>query len=68
VLIAIVPAIAAGWYVANWWLSSFTYRITLAPLMFLGCGLLAILIAWATVSYQAVRAASVEPVKSLRYE
>lgn len=68
VLIAIVPAIGAGWYVANWWLSSFTYRITLAPLLFIGCGLLAILIAWATVSYQAVRAASVEPVKSLRYE
>ncbi|MBL7852045.1 MAG: ABC transporter permease [Cyclobacteriaceae bacterium] len=68
VLIAIVPAIAGGWYVANWWLSSFSYRITLSPLIFVGCGLLAIVIAWATVSYQAIRAASVDPVKSLRYE
>lgn len=68
VIIAIVPAIAAGWYVANWWLDSFTYRITLTPLMFVACGLLAIVIAWVTVSYQAIRAASIEPVKSLRYE
>jgi len=68
VLIAMIPAIAGGWYVANWWLSSFSYRIDLNPLVFVGCGFLAIIIAWITVSYQAVRAASVEPVKSLRYE
>lgn len=68
VLIAIVPAIAGGWYVANWWLSSFSYRITLGPGVFIVCGIAAIVIAWLTVSYQAIRAASVEPVKSLRYE
>ncbi len=68
VLIAIIPAIAGGWYVSNWWLSSFSYRITVTPFVFLGCGLAAIVIAWLTVSYQAIRAASVEPVKSLRYE
>lgn len=68
VLIAIVPAIAGGWYVSNWWLSSFSYRVDINPLLFAGCGLLAIVIAWVTVSYQAIRAASVEPVKSLRYE
>lgn len=68
VLIAMIPAIAGGWYVADWWLRSFSYRITLNPLLFVGCGLLAILVAIATVSYQAIRAASVEPVKSLRYE
>lgn len=68
VLIAMVPAIGAGWYVANWWLSTFSYRMTLTPVLFIGCGVVAIAIAWLTVSYQAVRAASVEPVKSLRYE
>lgn len=68
VLIAIVPAVAGGWYVANWWLSSYTYRITLNPLVFVLCGLAAIIVAWLTVSYQAIRAASVAPVKSLRYE
>lgn len=68
VLIAMVPAIGAGWFVANWWLSTFSYRMTLTPVLFVGCGLIAISIAWITVSYQAVKAASVEPVKSLRYE
>ncbi len=68
VLIAIVPAIGGGWYVANWWLSTFSYRIELNPLLFVMCGLGAILVAWLTVSYQAIRAASVEPVRSLRYE
>ncbi len=68
VLIALVPAIGAGWYVANWWLSTFSYRMTLTPVLFIGCGVLAIAIAWLTVSYQALKAASVEPVKSLRYE
>lgn len=68
VLIAMVPAIASGWYVANWWLSSFSYRVEVNPLLMVACGGLAIVIAWITVSYQAIRAASVEPVKSLRYE
>lgn len=68
VVIALVPAIAGGWYVANWWLSSFSFRIPLSPLLFIGCSVAAIVIAWVTVSYQAIRAASVDPVKSLRYE
>jgi putative ABC transport system permease protein len=68
VFIALIPAVAGGWYVANWWLSSFSYRIPLTPWLFIGCSVLAIVIAWATVSYQAVKAASVDPVRSLRYE
>ena len=68
VLIALVPAVIGGWYTANWWLNSFSYRIALSPLLFIGCAVAAIVIAWVTVSYQAIRAASTDPVKSLRYE
>ncbi len=68
VLIALVPAVIGGWYTANWWLNSFSYRITLSPFLFIGCAVAAIVIAWVTVSYQAIRAASTDPVKSLRYE
>jgi putative ABC transport system permease protein len=68
VVIALIPAIAGGWYVANWWLSSFSFRISLSPLLFIVCAVAAIVIAWITVSYQAIKAASVDPVKSLRYE
>ncbi|MBL7863950.1 MAG: ABC transporter permease [Cyclobacteriaceae bacterium] len=68
VIIALVPSIAGAWFVADWWLSTFSYHIALSPLTFAGCAVGAILIAWITVSYQSIRAASTEPVKSLRYE
>ena len=68
VLIAIVPAMVAGWYVANWWLKDFVYRTELSPLIFIGCALVAIVIAWITVSFQSIKAAKINPVNSLRYE
>ena len=68
VLIAIIPAIVVGWYVADWWLGDFMYRIELSPILFVGSALVAILIALITVSYQSVKAATGSPVGSLRYE
>ncbi len=68
VLIAILPAIMLGWWAANWWLSDFMYRIQLNPLLFILSALAAIVIAWITVSYQSIKAASSNPVSSLRYE
>jgi putative ABC transport system permease protein len=68
VLIAILPAVGFGWYVANWWLSDFVYRIKLSPVLFVGSALAAIFIAWITVSYQSIKAAASNPVNSLRYE
>ena len=68
VLIAILPAVGFGWYVADWWLKDFTYRVELNPILFLGSAFVAIVIAWITVSYQSVKAASTNPVSSLRYE
>jgi putative ABC transport system permease protein len=68
VLIAIFPAVVLGWYVADWWLKDFTYRIELSPFLFLGSALGAVVIAWITVSYQSIKAASSNPVHSLRYE
>jgi len=68
VLIAIVPAMALGWYVADWWLADFNYRIELTPWIFVASGLSALAIAWLTVSYQSIKAAASNPVTSLRYE
>ena len=50
------------------WLQDFAYRIELSWVIFLMAGLAALGIALITVSYQAVRAALADPVKSLRYE
>ncbi len=68
VLIAIIPAVGLGWYLANWWLADFPYRIELSPLIFIVSAFLSIVIAWLTVSYQSLKAASSKPVDSLRYE
>jgi putative ABC transport system permease protein len=52
----------------NKWLQVFAYRITISWWMFAIAGLLAILIALFTVSFQAIKAAITNPVKSLRTE
>lgn len=68
VLIAFIPAAFGGWYVSKQWLESFAYRIDVDPLIIVFSGLISMLLAWATVSYQAIKTASTSPVDSLRYE
>jgi putative ABC transport system permease protein len=68
VIIAFIPAAVAGWYVVNSWLSGFAYRVDINPLIFAGSGIVAIVIAWLTVSFQSIKAAATNPVESLRYE
>jgi putative ABC transport system permease protein len=52
----------------NRWLQNFAYRINIGWWMLVLAGLLALLIALLTVSYQAVKAARANPVDALRYE
>lgn len=68
VLIALLIATPIAWYAMSQWLSAYAYRISIQWWMFAGAGLLASLIALVTVSFQAIRAALVNPVKSLRAE
>ncbi len=68
VLIANVLAWPMAWYFMKGWLQNFAYRIGLSLWMFLLTAGLALLIALATVSFQTVRAASKNPVDSLRFE
>ncbi len=68
VIIAFVPASAIAWWVCSQWLSGFAFRIPIDPLIFAGAGLAAIVISWVTVSYHSFKAASANPVNSLRYE
>ncbi len=68
VLIAFVPAAVAAWFIVDSWLKGFEYRIDIDPLVFIGSGVIAIVIAWLTVSYQSIKAAAANPVNSLRYE
>ncbi|UHG93634.1 ABC transporter permease [Spirosoma oryzicola] len=68
VLIALVIASPIAWYVMDKWLADFPYKITIAWWMFALAGLFAIGIALLTVSFQSVKAALMNPVKSLRSE
>jgi putative ABC transport system permease protein len=68
VLIAFIPAAAAGWYVSDQWLQGFAYRVPMNPLIIIMSGVIAILVAWITVSFQSIKAATSNPVNSLRYE
>jgi putative ABC transport system permease protein len=68
VIVAIIVASPIAWYVMNQWLQNFTYRIQISWWMFVAAGILAILIAVMTVSFQSIKAALVNPVKSLRSE
>lgn len=58
----------AAYYFTQRWLEGFAYRTPIDPLVFLGAGLFAHLIALLTVSYQSVRAARTDPVHALRHE
>ncbi len=66
--IAFLISCPIAWYAVREWLKEFAYRTAISPLVFLAAGLLTVLIALITVSLQSWRAASRNPVESLRYE
>jgi putative ABC transport system permease protein len=68
VCISLVIAIPAAWFVANKWLENYPYRISLSWKLFAAGGILVVLIALITVSFQAIKAGVANPVKSLRTE
>ena len=68
VLIANFIAWPTTYFFMNKWLQDFAYRIEISGWMFVLSGGIALLIALATVSFQAIKAAIANPVESLRYE
>ena len=68
VLIANLIAWPLAWYYLHDWLNGFAYRITLNPLYFASVGVVALLIAWATILSHALRVARANPIHALRYE
>ena len=68
VLVSFVLACPVAWFFMDKWLADFAYRIDLQWWMFLVAGAVAVAVAFLTVSFQSVRAALADPVKSLRSE
>jgi putative ABC transport system permease protein len=69
-LVAIGFTVAApfAYFAMNRWLQDFAYRMQIGPEIFVAAGLMALLIAGLTVSYQAIKAALANPAEALRYE
>ena len=68
VLVAALIAFPIAWFTMHKWLEDFSYRITISWWLFLAAGGAALLVALLTISFQAIKAAIVNPVKSLRSE
>ena len=68
ILIGWMIASPIAWYAMNRWLQNFAYRVTIDWWIFILTGLLVIVIAFITVSFQAIKAALANPVKGLRTE
>jgi putative ABC transport system permease protein len=68
VVIAFVVAVPVVYVAMRRWLDGFAYHVDIAWWIFLLAGLTAFVVAWLTVSYQAVKAAAADPITSLRYE
>jgi ABC-type antimicrobial peptide transport system permease subunit len=68
VLISILLASPVAWWAMYKWLHDYPYRVSIQWWVFLSAGLASVLIALSTISYQAIRAALMNPVKSLRTE
>ncbi|MBD0287206.1 MAG: ABC transporter permease, partial [Flavisolibacter sp.] len=66
--IAVLIALPIAWYVMHQWLQNFAYRTTISWEVFAITILLVVLIAFVTVSFQAIKAALANPVKNLRTE
>ncbi|MFT4154454.1 ABC transporter permease [Parafilimonas sp.] len=68
ILIAVVIAVPLSWLAVNKWLNGFAYRIEVSWIVFFIATALSLLVAWITIGYESIKAASANPVKSLRTE
>lgn len=68
VLIASIVAFPVAWFLMHRWLQDFAFRIDISPWIFIAAGLLTAFIALFTTTFQAIKAAIANPIKSLRTE
>jgi predicted permease len=68
IILSLLIAFPAVWFIARWWLNDFSYRISLSVDIFLVTAIITGLVAVLTVLFHAVRTAHTNPVEALRYE
>lgn len=68
IIIAFALAAPLAWFAVDWWLRGYTYKAEIGWTVYVLAGIFAFAIAWITMGYQSIRAATSDPVKSLRSE
>jgi len=68
IVIAFIVVTPLAWYAMNQWLSDFAYQVPVNPLVFVSAGMVVLVIAFASVFYQSMKAAVVNPSDTLRNE
>jgi putative ABC transport system permease protein len=68
IIVAFILSVPIAWYAVNWWLESYMYKVEVGVLVYLLAGLASFLIAWITMGYQSIKAASSNPINALRSE
>ena len=68
IAVALLIAFPLSWWMMNNWLQGYTYRINLSPGVFIITGGLVLIITIIAISFQAIKAATANPVKNLRIE
>lgn len=68
VIIAFVVVVPVAGYAVNQWLNDFAYKVDVSPLMYVGAGGLVMVIAFLSIAYQSIKAATINPVDTLRNE
>ena len=68
VVVAAIIAFPLAYYLTHRWLQDFAYRVDINPMLFVFAGVSVLLLAWLSVGYQSIKAATSNPVDALRYE
>jgi putative ABC transport system permease protein len=68
IIIAFVVAVPIAWFAVDWWLESYQYKVEVGVMVYMLAGLASFLIAWLTMGFQSIKAASSNPIDALRSE
>ncbi|MEQ9209801.1 MAG: FtsX-like permease family protein, partial [Pseudomonadales bacterium] len=68
IIIAFILSVPVAWYAVNWWLEGYMYKVEVGVIVYLLAGLASFLIAWLTMGFQSMKAASSNPIDALRSE
>jgi putative ABC transport system permease protein len=68
ILISFILSAPLAWYAVHWWLKDYTYKVEVGIFVYVLAGICAFLVAWLTMSFQSIKAATSNPVNALRSE